>query len=454
MIAASIAHQTRGLHSGHMNTENASAEPAAETAHLRGIKALHAGRLDEAEACLRQALALAPDNAVYQSNFSVILRERGLPEASLAAAERAVSLAPGFAGAWYNRGISLAELERYEEALQSYAQALTLNGDYAEAWFNQGSVLLRLDRLGEARDSYARAVALAPDNALFLHHLGVALDGLGLFADALPVYEKALELAPGQAISWFNCGIDRIKLGDLEGGKACYARALAGGHPDPELVRFFVAAAEGGSPPPTAPAEYLRNLFDGYAPRFEQHLVGVLGYAAPEVLFELLGAQLGRDLEILDLGCGTGLLGRRLRPHARRLIGVDLAPVMIEEARTREIYDALVLADVRDYLRARADPLDLVVATDVFIYVGDLDEIFSQVSRVLRPGGLFAFSVEQFDGEGFALLLSARFGHSYAYCTRLGRRHGLQLRKAESRPIRRHGEGEIAGYYLVFAKPA
>ncbi len=454
MIATSIAHQTQGLHSTRMNTENASTDPAAEAAHLRGVEALRAGRLDEAETCLQRALALAPDNAVYHSNFSVILRERGLLEASLAAADRAVDLAPGFGGAWYNRGISLAELRRYEEALQSYTQALAINSDYAEAWFNQGSVLLRLDRLNEARDSYSRAVALAPENALFLHHLGVSLDGLGLFGEALQVYEKALELAPGQATSWFNCGVDRFKLGDLEGGKVCYARALACGHPDPDLVRFFMAAAEGGSPPPTAPAEYLRNLFDDYAPLFEQHLVGVLGYAAPEVLFELLGTQLGRDLEILDLGCGTGPLGRLLRPHARRLVGVDLAPMMIEKARTGAIYDELVLADVRDYLRARTDTLDLVVATDVFIYVGDLDEVFRDASRLLTPGGLFAFSVEQHPEEGFALLSTLRYAHSYAYCVSLGRRHGLQLRKAESRPIRRHGEGEIAGYYLVFAKPA
>ena len=425
----------------------------AEAAHLEGIEALRAGRLDEAEAFLQRALSLSPDTAVYHSNNSVILRERGQIEASLAAAERAVALAPGFAGAWYNHGISLAELARFAEALESYGRALEINPDYAEAWFNRGSVLLRLERGLEAHENYARAVALTPDNTLFLHHLGVALDSLGRLGEAVPVYERALALAPGQAISWFNCGIDKIKLGDLEGGKACYVRALENGHPNPDLVRFFMAAAEGGEPPPTAPSEYLRNLFDGYAPRFEQHLVGVLGYAAPEVLHALLGGQMGADLEILDLGCGTGLLGNLLRPHARRLTGVDLAPVMIEEVRAKEIYDALELADIREYLRARTAPCDVVVATDVFIYVGDLDEVFRDVARLLTPGGLFAFSVEQHAADGYALLPTLRYAHSWAYCTSLGRRHGLQLCKAESRPIRKHGAGEIPGYYLVFTKP-
>lgn len=427
--------------------------PDADAEHLRGLEALRAGRLEEAQACLERALAARPDIGIFHSNLSVILRERGLLEDSLQAAGRAVALAPNFAGAWYNHGISLAELGRYEEALQSYDRALALDSHYAEAWFNRGSVLLRIDRSEESRESYARAVALAPDNTLFLHHLGVALDSLGRLGEAVPVYERALALAPDQAISWFNCGIDRVKLGDLEGGKACYQRALENGHPNPELVRFFMAAAEGGQPPPTAPRQYLQELFDGYARRFEQHLVGVLGYAAPEVLYDLLGGQLGRDLEVIDLGCGTGLLGRLLRPHARRITGVDLAPVMIEEARGKGIYDALELADIRDYLRTRTEPCDLVVATDVFIYVGDLEEVFRDVARLLNAGGLFAFSVEQQTGDGFALLSTLRYAHSHAYCTGLARRHGLQLRKAESRPIRQHGAGEIPGYYLVFSKP-
>lgn len=436
-----------------MNDDSIPPGQDAEVAHLQGVEALRAGRLDEAEACLQRALSLAPETAVYHSNHSVLLRERGQLEASLAAAERAVALAPGFAGAWYNQGISLAEFARFAEALESYGRALEINPDYAEAWFNRGSVFMRLERGVEARESYARAVALTPDNPLFLHHLGVALDGLGRIAEALEVYERALHLAPGQPLTWFNCGVDKLKLGDLEGGKACYVRALETGHPNPELVRFFMAAAEGGEPPPTAPGEYLRSLFDGYAPRFEQHLVGVLGYAAPEVLHRLLGGQLGEDLEILDLGCGTGLLGSLLRPHARRLTGVDLAPVMIEEARGKEIYDVLELADIRAYLHTRTAACDVVVATDVFIYVGDLDEVFREVARLLSPGGLFAFSVEQHAADGYALLPTLRYAHSWGYCTSLGRRHGLQLSKAESRPIRKHGAGEIPGYYLVFTKP-
>jgi predicted TPR repeat methyltransferase len=107
-----------------------------------------------------------------------------------------------------------------------------------------------------------------------------------------------------------------------------------------------------GDPPGGgAPRAYVERLFDDYAAEFDQHLVDQLGYCAPQVLVRLVLAQ-GRQAfdDVLDLGCGTGLCGPLLRPHARRLTGLDLSAGMLEVARERAVYDQLLQAELSEHL--------------------------------------------------------------------------------------------------------
>ncbi|MEJ0072377.1 MAG: methyltransferase domain-containing protein [Pseudomonadota bacterium] len=109
--------------------------------------------------------------------------------------------------------------------------------------------------------------------------------------------------------------------------------------------------------PAAAPEGYVAALFDGYAARFENELVGNLHYRAPEILHALFAPHvaLGTKLDIVDLGCGTGLGGAAFRSLARRLDGIDLSPRMIEQARARAIYQDLTVGELVAGLLAR-DP--------------------------------------------------------------------------------------------------
>jgi SAM-dependent methyltransferase len=81
----------------------------------------------------------------------------------------------------------------------------------------------------------------------------------------------------------------------------------------------------------------------------------LLKYRAPDLIAEQIGRLVpARDIDVLDLGCGTGLLGARLRMLARSLTGVDLSANMIEQARRRNIYDRLVRADLISNARSSA----------------------------------------------------------------------------------------------------
>ncbi len=78
----------------------------------------------------------------------------------------------------------------------------------------------------------------------------------------------------------------------------------------------------------------MRTLFDQYAPRFDRALAD-LSYSAPEKLREAVTKHATRFGTMLDLGCGTGLAGAAFRPHVDWLVGLDLSPKMIEEARKK-----------------------------------------------------------------------------------------------------------------------
>jgi predicted TPR repeat methyltransferase len=125
---------------------------------------------------------------------------------------------------------------------------------------------------------------------------------------------------------------------------------------------------------------------------------------------------------VYDLGCGTGLMGAAIRGETRFLAGCDLSPRMIEQARAKRqsdgqpLYDKLATAGLTAFLASRPDAsADLVIAADVFVYLGDLAPVFAQSARVLTRSGLLAFTVQSHDGDGVIVGADRRFAHAEAY---------------------------------------
>ena len=141
-----------------------------------------------------------------------------------------------------------------------------------------------------------------------------------------------------------------------------------------------------------------------------------------------------------------------LKPIAKSLTGVDLSPKMLEKAHALGLYDALFNANVDTFLAQRAAEFDLVVATDLFIYIGDMREIFAGSSRALRPRGLFAFSVEQFDGGDFILQATKRYAQSEPYLRRLAADHGFNVQCIDPCFIRKDQNIDIHGLIAVLQR--
>jgi predicted TPR repeat methyltransferase len=221
-------------------------------------------------------------------------------------------------------------------------------------------------------------------------------------------------------------------------------------------LEYRLAAARLSSAPARAPAEYVARAFDGYAERYEDHMQGTLGYHGPEVLFAAVARLVGPaggSLDVLDLGCGTGLAAPLFRPLARRLDGVDLSKGMLEKARDRQLYDALEVADIAESLRARPGAYDLLLALEVLNYVGDLAPVMAAAAAALRPGGLFALTAEKGEGAGFALRGTGRYTHSLGYVLGEAVAAGLEELHAEEAALRSQQGKPMVAHVVVLRRP-
>ena len=226
-------------------------------------------------------------------------------------------------------------------------------------------------------------------------------------------------------------------------------------HPD-EAVRRFHAAVARGETPPTQPAPLVAELFDGLAERFEKHLVGRLQYRVPHRVADIvLDRHPERRLDLLDLGCGTGLLGLCLGRLDGELIGVDLSARMLEQAVPLGIYSTLRQGDALAELRATpAERYDCIAACDVFIYIGDLSNLIPAAFRALRPGGVLIFSCEETGAaEGpLQLRASGRYAHSRAATASLCSQAGFSDCTFEDIALRLEADRPIDGYIAIAAK--
>lgn len=459
--------------------------------HLMGVLARQGGAPEAAAELIARAIAVAPGKAIAHCNLGAALQDAGRHEDALASYGRALALQPAYPMALANRGNALRKLGRLDEALASYDAALAQQPAYAEALGNRGIALHLLGRRAEALDSFGRSLTLNPGLAESYCGAAVTLQSMGRHEDAAEAYRNAIGARPDYAEAWSSYGTLMQRGGDYQGALDCHDHALdlrpgsAQAHlhranalralkrseeavvayrdalacgADAASVAYQLAALGAGQAPAMPPPQYVAALFDQYADDFDHHLQNVLQYRAPQLLLAALdqAGLLAREMDVLDLGCGTGLCGPLLRPYARVLAGVDLSPQMLEQARRRGVYNELACADIAVHLQALAAPCGLLVAADVLVYLGDLQPVFRAARSAVQGGGAFAFTVEAADGTDqavdYALLPSGRYAHSQAYLEALAQAHGFQVRSIAQHVLRKDEGRDVIGLVSVFAR--
>jgi predicted TPR repeat methyltransferase len=353
---------------------------------------------------------------------------------------------------WLAEGIAHYEAQDWNRAGTALEQSLALDARQAEAWYRLGNV--REEQGRDDRDAavcFENAVALDPAHARAWNNLGGAQQRLGHGAQALASYRKAMQVDPGLAQACLNLGRLAATRGDQALAAECFLTGLAHHPGDPTFEHLCAATA--GRSTARAPEGYVTNLFDSVARNFEHHLVEDLQYYVPNALASLVLPELKPNACVIDLGCGTGLVGKALAAAGAQIVGVDLSTRMLEIAARRGVYARLEKGELVEVLaRHPAGSVHAVLAADVFIYIGDLAAVFTAVARVLAPQGLFALSVEGIEDGTYRLLPTGRYAQSPGYLRALAAQSGLEERRLERTRIRREGSGNAEGWLALFAK--
>jgi len=426
--------------------------------HLLGVVEHQLGNYPQAVKLIQQAIQISPNVGMFHNNLGKALFALGRLDEAVDKYRNALSLQANSPEACYNLGEALRAQNRLDEAEAQLIQALALNPAYAEACFALGAVKQAQRNFEKAGEWYAKALAIRPDDA-FLHNIvAVGLRLQGRLDDALAHCQRAISLKPEQAEFYSNFAHVLKGQGKLTDSALALEKVLTL-KPDDETCRHLLAAMRNETTE-RAPAGYVRDTFDRYAENFDAHLVNKLEYRTPEQLAELIVAHLRPSvgaLNVLDMGCGTGLFGVCIKPYARRLVGVDLSPRMIDQADKRAIYDELVVADVLEWLgQQEAASFDLLAATDVFIYLGNLTPVFEQARRILRGGGILAFSIEigADPDKDYYLTSTGRYQQTPAYIRRLAQAQGFSEVESQSVVIRKEQDAPVQGeLYLFMLEP-
>jgi predicted TPR repeat methyltransferase len=437
--------------------------PGPATAELAARLAIAAGQSDVAAAELDAAVAADPGHAGLRRLRADVRHRRGEHVPAAIDAAEAVVLDPHDASGKAILGVLMTELGRPADAVACLAEAVAAepaNPAFVEA-------LAAAQAAGGATDlaaeTLAAGIARCPGRVDLRNAAVLLAIRRRDFAAAEALAEAARRAGIADACLFGLLGHALSCLGRHADAADAYDAALKLGPHDP-YVRHLVAAAgtlPGGD---RAPSPYVRAVFEGYANRFEPHLVA-LGYRVPGLFraallrlapWDAAGEGAGPTL---DLGCGTGLVGLALHDlPIRPLHGVDLAPRMLAQAAAKGIYASLREADILAVLAEPGPDYGLILAADVLCYFGALDPVLQAAFARMRPGGLMLVSTEspapdEPDPPPWRLGPQGRFVHTAAYLRTEAEAAGFAVRCLAAETQRFENDAPVPGLLGILARP-
>jgi predicted TPR repeat methyltransferase len=381
----------------------------------------------------------------------------GQPEGALKAARHAVKVAPQWAPAVLELALLLARQNQFVEAATEAQKAVSLAPDHLPTLQGAIDIAHRAGYSALALEFLPRAIELAAPNNLTLRtQMAQNLSATGRHAQAIALFNELLVTNPNDVRALEGRAGAFFAVGDHASAQADW-RQLVSIAPTNESFRYHLAVAQGETPA-TQPVSMPRQLFDAMASVYDQHMVRGLRYQLPKKVADwILATYPDRKINVLDLGCGTGLLGVCLGRLDGFLVGVDVSEKMIEEAARHGVYDRFHTVNVLDALQATpADLYEVLTALDLFIYVGDLTQVIPDAHRIVKPGGHFVFSCERaLETEADCLLRpSNRYAHKQSHIEQLCRRAGFADVTVQDTTIRFEGTEPINGFLVVARKAA
>lgn len=351
--------------------------------------------------------------------------------------------------------------KNFDKALEWYLNAFYINENNPVAVINVANTYFELKNYNEAIIYTEKAIELSPNDAWSYNNLSQLYQKTNENEKALKTGYRAVEISDEE-----NKNSHHINLGymlyeiSIENRDLSlqYAEKWLQKYGQNKLVNYMAKSVINNEVLSRANEEYLKNIFDVFAPDFENVLKD-LDYKGPELingfLQEIYGERIFKKLKILDAGCGTGLCAKYLKKYAKifGLHGVDISKEMIKVAKEKKLYNKLFIEELLKFLSLQNNKYDLIVSADVFIYFGDLKELFLKLNNALKKNGRVIFTVsENLKNDSIFLHASGRFTHAKKYIENLIVETNFTLEKISREHIRNEGEKEVFGFIISMKK--
>lgn len=443
-------------------------------------------KLDAAEKAYKKAITLKPNYADAYYNLSLLLCKKQDFDAAINKLQKTILISPKFAAAYgqlgqvylqkndyqkaidylqkrlgfqpnhtdtqYDLGLALLHEHQNDQAIKLFEQVLMSNPKYPECNHSLATAYLQSADTGKALNYYFRQLEINPLPES-VYNIGVLLMYQERHKEAVEYLSRSAEMNPGYLPAHLNLGALYLKMNRQQDAIKHY-KIAAEIDPSNAEIKHILTALTQEETPEKAPSEYLEHLFDQYASHYDKHLTEYLHFTVPEQLLKAVEEESNAEKPqwtILDLGCGTGLAGELFKPFSKHLIGIDLSEKMLDVAKEKSIYDELKRCDVIDALQQFHD-IDLIIASDVFTYIGNLNNVFKHAKLALKPDGYFAFSVEKTSEKDYILQQTIRYAHSEKYIRKLCEENELTLLRLDNIILRKQKNEPIEGYLVVLQR--
>jgi len=350
----------------------------------------------------------------------------------------------------------LASMDEVDPELLATFEKLGIPLDEQKVLAGVVDIANRAGHWAMAERHLRRGLALYPGDMVLRRYLAEALERQEQHIEAGQIRDQLVQEDADNP----RHRIDRIK--------ACMVRQQAAeALPDIEWLEQhrpetqgldYYAAVVRGQTPKQQPEHMAQGIFESMADIFDQRLVRDLGYRLPKLVADhLVQRWPQKDFNLLDLGCGTGLLGVCLAPLQGYLIGVDISRNMLEQAAKHNIYYRFHNVNLRDALRETpAGEYEAIACLDAMPYLGDMQPLLPDAARILKGGGVFVFSCEQAPEDGPDLVLNPatqRYAHKKSHIEALCRNCALEPATQEL-TIRHEAGQPVAGFWIAASKAA
>jgi len=343
------------------------------------------------------------------------------------------------------------EKQNFAQAAGYFQQALKKHEDKADDYFALAKTFMKMKKFKPAENAFLKAVQLAPGNIKIITSLGDFMERQRRIRAAAACFTRAISINPSLPELYLKLGTLQNILGETPSAIFNF-QIVCEMEPENMTARHMLAALEGKNTD-AAPEAYVKSLFDPRSTAYDRHMLKGLDYRVPKLMVKLLNTTDAAHRTFdnaLDLGCGTGLGGRMFRKKCNRLTGIDLAPKMVEVSRQKSIYDVLHVGNILELPHLYNETFDLFIASDVLVYIGKLQPLFTVIRHHIRPRALFVFSTETLAGKGYKLQTSGRYAHSRHYIKAIASTFNFQCKGVNEECIRKEKGKEVKGDIWIF----